>query len=475
MLFWILIGGMTATALLLLLRPLLRGGGTESERPGPRAAAPDLAIYRDQLAEIERDLAQGVLSAEEAAAARLEVERRILTAASAADRSQAATAPRPPGRHRLTAAALAGALPVAALAIYLALGAPDLAHLPSGAGPGASTQTAGAPTAEDAEMTELVEKLAERLAADPSDPNGWLLLARSYGTLGRFGEAAEAYEQAIAHGAAGAEPQAAYGEALTAAAGGQVTGPAAAAFRKALEVDPKNPRARFYLAVARAQSGRLDEALEMWVALEADAPADAPWRAAVSAQIERAAQALGRDPETLPGRVAKAAPADRREAAEATAPEAMSPEDREAFIRGMVDRLAARLRDSPDDVEGWLRLARSYEVLGEREKALEAWEQAAHRAPERADVLLGYATALLGGWAGEGHPLPDAFAPTVEKVRALDPENPLGLYFAGLAAATDGDAAAARALWTKVLARLPEGSAERADLQRRIDALDDKS
>ncbi|WP_119460730.1 c-type cytochrome biogenesis protein CcmI [Rhodospirillaceae bacterium SYSU D60014] len=461
MLFWIIIGGMTAAAMGLLLRPLLRGGRAE-ERP----AAPDLAIYRDQLAEIERDVGSGLLSPEEAAAARLEVERRILAAAPA----ESTPATTPPRRHRGAAAALAVALPLLALGLYLQLGAPNLAHLPGTADPVRMTQAPGEAT--EANMGALVERLAQRMAEDPSNLEGWLLLGRSYGTLGRYREAAAAYEEAIARGADGAEVQSAYGEALTAAQDGQVTEPAVRAFEAALAADPAEPRARFYLALARAQAGRLDEALAMWVALEADTPADSPARAVIGAQIDQVARQLGRDPAELPGRVAEAAPPEMPapSAEDMQTAEAMSPEDRAAFIRGMVERLAARLQDSPDDLDGWVRLARSYEVLEEAEAARDAWQRATALAPNRVDLLLGYAGAILAA-GPEGAPLPEAFGETVDRVRALDPKDPLGLYFSGLAAAEAGDTTEARDLWTALLAQLPEGSAEHADLQRRIEAL----
>src|SRR3546814_20696456 len=102
-------------------------------------------------------------------------------------------------------------------------------------------------------MVTLGECLAQSMAEDPSNLEGWLLLARSYGTLGRYRDAAAAYEEAIARGAEGAEVQSAYGEALTAAQDGQVTEPAVRAFDAALAADPADPRARFYLALARAQ------------------------------------------------------------------------------------------------------------------------------------------------------------------------------------------------------------------------------
>jgi cytochrome c-type biogenesis protein CcmH len=231
--------------------------------------------------------------------------------------------------------------------------------------------------------------------------------------------------------------------------------------------------------LAKAQQGNLDEALADWVTLEAEAPADAPWRGAVAAQIEQAAAELGLDAAALPGRVALAPPPEPAEPsldergpdeADMAAAADMTPEERDAFIRGMVANLAARLETTPDDLGGWLRLARAYGVLGETEKSQEAWARAAALAPDNVDVLLGYAQAIRDASVEEA-PLPPEFAATVAKARGLDPEHPLGLYLGGLAESAAGNAAAARALWEKLRALLPEGSPERAEIDARLAGL----
>jgi cytochrome c-type biogenesis protein CcmH len=148
----------------------------------------------------------------------------------------------------------------------------------------------------------------------------------------------------------------------------------------------------------------------------------------------------------------------------------MTAEDRDAFIRSMVDRLAARLESEPNDRDGWTRLARAYGVLGDSAKAEESWARAAALAPEDVDVLLGYAQAIREAHVDDA-PMPAAFAETVAKIRTLDPGNTLGLYLAGLAASNAGDPATARRLWQELAARLPEGSPERAELEARIATL----
>lgn len=363
MIFWLIAGGLTALAVVLLLLPLRRRA-----KAGTPRAAYDLNVYRDQLAEVERDTERGILGAEQAAAARGEVERRLLSAASRAEEggNEAPASTAPPGPSRAVTLGIILFLPAAAFGLYLFLGAPGVPSVPL-AERGPVPQGTATPGA----MNELAERLAERLAAQPEDRDGWLLLGRTYTELGSYAEAAQAYRQAISQGFDDAETQSALGEALVAAAGGTVGPGARQAFAAALEKDPLSPRARYYGGLALAQDERLEDAIGIWMQLLAQSPPDAPWRPVVAQQIERAAASLGTPTPELPAGSGEPS---------AGAPEAvqqMSPQEQEAFIRSMVERLAARLEAEPGDFEGWLRLARSYGVLGEAERAQEALARAA--------------------------------------------------------------------------------------------------
>jgi cytochrome c-type biogenesis protein CcmH len=460
-LFWLIAAAMVTLAVALVLRPLMRARPTALRR-----AAYDLPVYRDQLAEVERDVARGLLSAEEARAARLEIERRLLAAADEGDemaKNDATTARMP----RWLPVTIAAVLPLAALAIYLVVGHPDLPSRPLAEG-----NVVPPPSQEHAELEQLVTELSARMAADPSDPKGWLLLGRSYSSLGRFKESADAFAQAIERGTKDAAVQSAYGEALTMANDGAVPEPAVKAFEAALATDPQDTRARYYQALAKAQSGALDEALDLWVKLEADAPPGAPWLGTVGARIDQTAKALGRDPATLPGRRLAAKPAGPS-AEDMQAAANMSPEEREKFIRGMVDRLAQRLQQQPDDTDGWIMLATSYTTLGDPRGARDAWAKAAALAPDRLDVQQRYAEALLGVHLMDKAPgpFPTGFAEIVERIRKLDPESGFGLFYGGALAEAAGDKATARTLWEKLLARVPANSPEQAELKRRLDAL----
>ena len=152
---------------------------------------------------------------------------------------------------------------------------------------------------------------------------------------------------------------------------GLVSADAQSAFQKALEIDPKQAKARFYLGIAKYQDGDKEEALRRWNELLASAPADAPWRSTVQAYVKRVGGAEAEVAAEQPG--ARAPALDKDTIAGANE---MSAEDRQQMIRGMVDRLASRLSEDGKDLNGWLRLIRARTVLGENDKAKQALSDA---------------------------------------------------------------------------------------------------
>lgn len=374
---WIAIGLVTALTVGLLLLPLLRRA-----RDAAQDRAHDLAVYRDQLSELQRDLDRGLLEPEQAAAARLEIERRMLRAGGApgADASEPTPAAGP-GPARGLALVVAMLVPAGALLVYLSLGAPELPDVAFSARTAVPGQQA-----ESAEFARLAEQLAVHLEQQPDDPRGWMMLGRAYLLLGREADSLAALRRGVAAagGREAAPPDllADLGEALVLAEGGIVTPEAGELFEHAAR-DPGQVKARHYLATERAQRGDFRGALALWRGIELDSPADAPWLPALRAQIGRVAAELSVDPAS----VAPERPSGSIEA-EPAAPGApppaaveaaarMSPEEREAFIRGMVERLAGRLAAQPDDAEGWARLGRAYTVLGDPVRAKEAFGKAA--------------------------------------------------------------------------------------------------
>lgn len=379
--------GLTGLALAMLLVPLLARRHSLASRE-----AYDLAVYRDQLAEVERDLARGVLAINEAEAARAEIARRILALKPA----QAETGARTPARAAAIVAILL--LPVAAAMLYWRLGSPSLPDQPFAARTAASTHAANL---AHIEANEVVARLGARLKVHPEDLTGWLLLARSMVGLGRYQEAAEAYRRAADLSGHRADISGDWGEAQVLAAGGTVTPAAREAFAAGLSDPATAPRSRYCLALAQLQQGDAKGALQAWRDLAAQAPADADWLPLVRQRIGEAASTLGIDPATLDTATGPTPP-DAAVAAAAKAPAGASAEKRQAMILAMVGKLAARLADQPDDVEGWARLGQSYMVLNQPEKAREAYARAVKLKPDdpRLKQALVDASDAAGGAPG---------------------------------------------------------------------------
>ncbi|MDX8446108.1 c-type cytochrome biogenesis protein CcmI [Mesorhizobium captivum] len=346
MLFWVIAAILTLGASLAVLLPL--AGGTK----GASAAGDhDLEVYRDQLSELDRDMARGLIQPNEAEEARAEIGRRILRLGSG---SQSGTqAPRPSRAARLVATAAVLAVPLVSWGLYGALGSPDLPSQPL------AERLAKNPS--ESSVDELVARAEAHLAANPSDGKGWDVLAPVYLRLQRFPDAITAYRNAIRLDGDSDVRQAGLGEALANAAGGIVSAEAQGAFEAALKLDPANAKANFYLAMGLAQEGKKAEAAAAWQKMLGQLAPDSPWRNAVQ-------QALA---QTEPS-VAAAAPANGPDAQAVEAAQQMSPQDRQAMIETMVAGLDDRLKQNPRDEEGWMRLIRSYVVLGKADQARDA-------------------------------------------------------------------------------------------------------
>ncbi|MDZ7600793.1 MAG: c-type cytochrome biogenesis protein CcmI [Hoeflea sp.] len=353
MLFWVIVAVMTAATTLALLGPVARARRSASAAPESH----DVEVYRDQLTEIDRDLADGLVDSVQAEVARTEISRRLLTAARKSEAADAAGAKADnPWLRRGVTIAVALFMPVAAITAYIELGRPDLPQLPL------SARLEAQPQATDIAM--LIARAEQHLAANPDDGRGWDVLGPIYMRTGRFAEAANAFQKSITLLGPSSERQASLGEALYSAAGGIVTEQASLAFQTARELDSTDPRPRFYLALALAQSGKTTEARAAFTGMLESAPAGAPWIPAVESQIAALQPDSG---PVVPGNPS---------AADIAAAQTMSPEDRQSMIGSMIESLAAKLADNPDNIEGWLRLVRSYAVTGSRDKAQVALDQA---------------------------------------------------------------------------------------------------
>jgi cytochrome c-type biogenesis protein CcmH len=303
----------------------------------------DLAVYRDQLAEISRDRATGAIGEAEAETARVEVSRHLIAAADDAAGKDVHCDISPPGRRRLAQVLVLVGLPIGALGLYFAVGSPSLPGAPFAARIAAAHSTASLP--------DLLAQVEARLQQHPEDGRGWEVVAPVYMRIGRYADAANAMRNAMRLLGPTAERKARLGEALVAATNGIVTAEAKAAFDEALRLDASDVVGRFYEGLAAEQDGQREEAARQWRALLADAPPQASW----VGSVQRALAGIESSPM-----------AGMRDGGGATP--AGSQETQEQKIRGMVDRLAARLAQDGSDLEGWLRLIRSYQVLGEPQR-----------------------------------------------------------------------------------------------------------
>jgi cytochrome c-type biogenesis protein CcmH len=399
----------TATVGALLI-PLLRGRTMSNSR-----FEGELAIYRDQLAEIERERAVGALSESEAAAARLEIERRILAADGAAKTTTASS----DILHRVLPPALALAIPLLALGLYLKVGHPGLPAAPFVAG-------ARPPAEQPMDVAQLVAQARARAAAEPDS----------------------------------AEVQSALGEALTLEADGTVTPGAAEAFNKAIALQPGDARSLYYLGLHEAQAGDSAAALKRWQELETRSPPNAPFLPMLRAEMARVAQAAG-----LPAGTTMPQPSRDQQDAMA----ALTPEQRQQAIRGMVEGLAARMKENPQDRAGWLRLANAWKVLGESANAADAYAKADALGPVDARLLADWAEAHVRGLKPGETPSPAAVA-VLERLEKAEPRNGLALFYLGAASFAAGDKAAAARRWKTLLALLPGDAPIRAMLEERIKA-----
>jgi cytochrome c-type biogenesis protein CcmH len=353
MTLWFVFALMTAAAAFAVLWPLSRG------KRVPRQGS-EAAVYKDQLSEVDHDVESGLIAAPEAQAAKVEISRRLLASAEA--ERPAPDAARTGWRRAVAVLALAG-LPLLAIGFYLPLGSPQLADAPL-----AQRSRTASPSQP---LEQLVAQVEAHLEKNPTDGRGWGVLAPVLTKIGRVDDAVRAYRNALTYGSDSAGRRSDLGEAIAAAAGGVVTAEAKAEFERAVKLDANEMKARYFLGLAEEQDGRPEQAAAIWRAMLEKAPADASWRPLVQDALVR-----------VGGAAVPALPDSAMAAAKD-----MNEGDRTAMIRGMVERLATRLKQNGDDVEGWLRLVRAYMVLGDRDKAKSALTDARAAVGGNADQL----------------------------------------------------------------------------------------
>ena len=348
MLLWLILAGLTAIVLLVLLRPLARESESGATAAGSSAREGfDAAVYRDQLAEIDADRARGLIGEVEAEAARIEIARRLL--ATGGKERTSAGARREGAASRAALIGVTALLPLLALGFYLSYGSPGLPDQP--------LAVRLKDPANEQNVAALVSRAEARLREHPEDGEGWDVIAPVYLGWRRYGDAANAYEQAIRLLGPAPARLSGLGQALVLKNDGVVTEEARSALEGALALDKTLLEPRILLSIAKEQDGQFAEAIDGWRALLQTADTNAPWREMVEQRIALAeAKRDGK-------------PLAQRSEQDVAAAEAMSPAERQTMIEGMVQGLAARLETQGDDLPGWLKLVRAYSVLDRKDEA----------------------------------------------------------------------------------------------------------
>jgi len=398
MTLWLVLGVMAAATAGLVLWPML------ARRPETVATAEsDLAIYRDQLKEIDRDVERGLLNADEATAARGEIERRVLGTRALMGEGTV------DGRKSPVMAGIVAILVCGTAAgLYAWLGAPGIPDQPLAQRATEQRQQ----QAQAGDIDSRIAELAEKVKQDPDNLDQWFLLGRSYGFVGRYAEAAEAYRRAVELSDNDPRILSTYAEALVLANGNRVTTTARLAFAEVNRALPDEPRARYYLALYDAQQQDYQAALDKWLTLLADSPPDAGWVPLLRERITDMAGLLEIDVATvLPD--APAAPAPATASAPATAGDPIA-------------ALEARLAAEPKDYKGWLSLARAKAAMGDRDGAAAALEEVSRIYPGAPFVQqeIARASAELGLADAGGETAPARRGPSAEDVAAAQEMTP---------------------------------------------------
>jgi cytochrome c-type biogenesis protein CcmH len=372
---YLILALMTAVAIFAVLWPLSR----EQQTAG--AGGQEVEVYRDQLEEIERDRKAGLIGDSDAEAARVEISRRLLAAADSSGKPGSTSSSSPVWRRRAAALIALLVLPAISAAFYIKQGSPQL--------PGAPLAGRLNAPLENRSIESMVAQVEAHLEKNPNDGQGWQVVAPVYMRMGRFSDAVRARAQTIRLLGSNADREADLGEAQVAAANGVVTADAKATFERALKADAGNLKAQYFTALAAEQDGRPEDAARIWRAMLERAPPNAPFRTLIQQSLARV-DPKSAEPKAAEQKSAETKPGDSRSAAaiepkaaqpgpsqeDMAAAQQMTPEQRQEMIRGMVDRLAERLKTDSSDFEGWLRLVRAYAVMGDRDKAREAFVSA---------------------------------------------------------------------------------------------------
>lgn len=378
--FWIVTIATTIAVVAFLVLPLTRKSKGDAQ---PKRADFDLTVYKDQLTEVDRDLDRGVLNESQALAVRTEIERRMLAAAGEDDGTAPSATTAQNGRMSgALMVVLLAAIPLGAFAMYYSLGNPGMGDRPFADRVASKNQPVNL-AERDAQLGAMIKDIEARLKKEPNNPRNLNVLGQAYEMLGDRDSAIGAYKRLVVASDRHPEALIVLAEALFADAGEIVTPDVLALFRESKSKDPDNPMAYYYLALERQQKGDPQGAIDEFVGLLSVSPSNGPW----VAEIQKNMETLANEIDVEVPVVKMLAPMDETPTPAPTpnAPgptagqvqdaQSMSAEEQQTMIRSMVARLAGKLKDNPDDLTGWKRLAQAYRVLGDQAGVAEAEAQ----------------------------------------------------------------------------------------------------
>ena len=490
MLFWGIAGLLTFICVILVIWPLLR------QKKVPETNVDyNLKVYKDQLSEVDKDFQLGRVDSKELDAIKTEIQRRILTEnveVNQQNQSKKFTST----TYVIFTLVASFLIPSAAIGIYANFGSPGhpdvplskRADLPTPKTVEKTPSQEKEPNEQQAGIDNMITNLQEKLKVNPEDLQNWELLGRTLLIRKQYEAASDSLRQGVSIFPSSLELRATYAEALVLAAQGRISREALKQFKLVSKSIPKDPRVRYYLGLADYQQEKIELALQKWTTLLDETPQNAPWRKMLTSRIDQATKVLGiktsepkqklaaNQKSTAPS-VNPANPSILKKgfqgptSEDIRAAQTLSKNDRQEMINNMVEGLAAKLKDNPNDLNGWLRLSRSYKVLGKLEKSKQALIMAANLAPTRIDIQLELARVLFP----EGLPNVSAtaeFKVAVERIRRQAPEHPEALYFGGLLAKTEGDNSSARKLWAKLLKKMDPNAPARSIIKNQLKDLE---
>lgn len=440
---------MTLLVIAWLAYPLLRlkaGSGISSERL-------NLEIHSDQLKALEKDLARGVISQQDFETSRDELQLRLLDDTQSYEAPQATTPAHSFMTTRLTSVIVSLFVPVLAVGVYLQLGNPAAINPLPG----------GGQITSDPQVQQMIDSLIAKLKANPDNPKGWAMLARSYVVMGKLDEAEETFLKVGDAINTDADIMVEFADVLAVKNNNNIEGRPIELVNKALAINPHHPMGLMMSGVAAYRRADFKAAAAEWEKLLAVLEPGSPDAQQIEANVNDARAKAGMP---LIGNASAAGAANPVQTAQpGPAPVAGDDAANAALVNQMVDRLANRLKDNPGDSAGWAKLARAYKVQGKLKEAEQAYAKAGKLLETDTEVMLQYADLQAMNANGKLAGQPIAL---INKVLQVDAKNPMALMMAGQAAYQAADYTKAIGYWETVLAVLPPQSPDAEQVHAEI-------